>query len=503
MFKPLKVTPVSISFEADDQRPYYSDEVYDVYLNGELYKEKYDRNVITVFDLKPDSEYLIRLRDEEFKIKTSAVRKIINVLDEGVIRNEMILNTKAIQKLLDECDNDLLVFPKGTYYTGPLQIRSNTCLYFEKGAELLGSEKREDYPIISAYNEDRSAVNASWEGEPFDCFMSLLSSFDSENITLVGEGTINGNADKGDWWIDPLTKRGAWRGNNVFFNRCKNVSFIGLNIINSPSWNLHPFYSDDLDFIDLTLRSIPTSPNTDGFDPESCRNVRLLGTRIYVGDDCVAIKSGKKIMADEYYRPCEDLLIRNCYMGEGHGGVVFGSESSCGVRNVDVSKCIFKNTDRGLRIKTKRGRGYKAVVENVSFDNILMDGVESCFVVNMYYYLSRYGYDDYADSKEYREVSEQTPHVGEFHFKNIECLNTKVCAGYFYGLPESRIDLISLENVKVTYDQDYSEYKTPAMIYECEKVNKGPFYFYNVEKVELSEVYLEGQKLEEVTIHNN
>ena len=121
----------------------------------------------------------------------------------------------------------------------------------------------------------------------------------------------------------------------------------------------------------------------------------------------------------------------------------------------------------------------------------------------MYYYLSRYGYDDYADSKEYREVSEQTPHVGEFHFKNIECLNTKVCAGYFYGLPESRIDLISLENVKVTYDQDYSEYKTPAMIYECEKVNKGPFYFYNVEKVELSEVYLEGQKLEEVTIHNS
>ncbi|MBR4484667.1 MAG: glycoside hydrolase family 28 protein, partial [Erysipelotrichaceae bacterium] len=275
------------------------------------------------------------------------------------------------------------------------------------------------------------------------------------------------------------------------------------NIINSPSWNLHPFYSDDLDFIDLTLRSIPTSPNTDGFDPESCRNVRLLGTRIYVGDDCVAIKSGKKIMADEYYRPCEDLLIRNCYMGEGHGGVVFGSESSCGIRNVDVSKCIFKNTDRGLRIKTKRGRGYKAVVENVSFDNILMDGVESCFVVNMYYYLSRYGYDDYADSKEYSEVSEQTPHVGEFHFKNIECLNTKVCAGYFYGLPESRIDLISLENVKVTYDQDYSEYKTPAMIYECEKVNKGPFYFYNVEKVELSEVYLEGQKLEEVTIHNS
>ncbi len=335
-------------------------------------------------------------------------------------------------------------------------------------------------------------VNASWEGEPNDAFMSLITSFDSHNIMIVGEGTINGNADKADWWVDHLIKRGAWRGNNVFVNRCENVSFVGLSIINSPSWNLHPFYSKNLDFIDLTLRSIPTSPNTDGFDPESCENIRLLGTRIFVGDDCVAIKSGKKIMADNFYKPCENLVIRNCFMGDGHGGVVFGSESSCGIKNVSVNRCIFKNTDRGLRIKTKRGRGNKAVIENVDFDNIVMDGVLAGLVINMYYYLSRDEYDDYADSKDFRPVSDMTPFVGEFRFKNIECLNTRVCAGYFYGLPESKIKKIILENIRVTFDHEYKTPLAPAMIYDCEKLLNGSFYFYNVESAELNSVTIEG-----------
>jgi polygalacturonase len=204
------------------------------------------------------------------------------------------------------------VFPEGKYYCAPLNIRSNTFIYLRKGAEIIGSNNRWDYPIIPAYTEDGTAVNASWEGEPNDSFMSLISSFDSHDIMLVGEGTINGNADKADWWFDHRTRRGAWRPNNFFVNRCENVSLVGLNIINSPCWNLHPFYSDKLDFINLTLRSVPTSPNTDGFDPESCRDMRLLGTQIFVGDDCIAIKSGKKIMADRFYRPTENLEIRNC-----------------------------------------------------------------------------------------------------------------------------------------------------------------------------------------------
>ena len=491
MFDVIHVSPVSVSFESDEDCPYYAGEPFDVCVNGK-FDHREDRNVFTIFGLEPGTSYDFKIGEQELSVETLKVNRVLKVKDYGVKADGETLDTEKIQGLLDACDHDLIVFEKGDYYTGPLNIRSNTYLYFEKDANLIGSSNRWDYPIIKAYNQDKSAVNASWEGEPNDCFMSLISSFDSENIMIVGEGTLNGNADKSDWWEDHRTMRGAWRPNNVFLNRCRNVSFVGLNIINSPCWNLHPFYSEDLDFIDLTLRSVPTSPNTDGFDPESCSRMRLLGTRIYVGDDCVAIKSGKKIMADNYYRPTEDLVIRNCFMGDGHGGVVFGSESSCGIRNVQVSRCIFKNTDRGLRIKTKRGRGNKANIENISFDNILMDGVMSCLVVNMYYYLSHDEYDEYADSKEWKPVSDMTPHIGTFNFKNLKCFNTKVCAGYFYGLPESKIDKIILDNIEVTFDKNFTEKVAPAMIYGCEKLNNASFYFYNVNEVETNEVYIEG-----------
>ena len=491
MFNVIHVSPVSVSFESDEDRPYYAGKPFDVKVNGQFCRSE-EKNVFTIFGLKPSEDYEFDIDGQILKVRTLDVRRIVDVKQQGAHADGKTLDTELLQKILDESDNDLIVFEKGDYYTGPLNIRSNTYLYLEKDACLIGSKERSDYPIIRAYNEDKSAVNASWEGEPNDAFMSLITSFDSENIMILGEGTINGNADKADWWVDPLVKRGAWRGNNVFVNRCKNVSFVGLNIINSPSWNLHPFYSKDLDFIDLTLRSIPTSPNTDGFDPESCKNTRLLGTRIYVGDDCVAIKSGKKIMADDFYCPTEDLVIRNCFMGDGHGGVVFGSESSCGIRNVEVSRCIFKNTDRGLRIKTKRGRGNKSNIENISFDNILMDGVMSCLVVNMYYYLSRDAYDPYADTKEYVEPDERTPHIGTFNFKNLNCLNTKVCAGYFYGLPESKIDKIILDHINVTFDKTFTKQVAPAMIYDCEKLNNAGFCFYNVKEVETNEVLIEG-----------
>ena len=496
MINVIKTTPVSVSFELVNDNPYYSEKSFDIYVDGKLYAKDENRNIFSVFDLSPDQEYEFRIDDELIKARTLKVNRIISVLEHGIINDGKTMNTEKIQQLLDECDHDLLVFEKGDYYTGPLNFRSNTYVYLKKGASLIASNDRKDYPIIKAYSEDGKKVNASWEGEPGDQFMSIITSFDSENIMIVGEGTINGNADKADWWIDHRTMRGAWRPNNVFVNRCKNISFVGLEIINSPSWNLHPFYSDDLDFIDLTLRSIPTSPNTDGFDPESCTNMRLLGTRIYVGDDCVAIKSGKKIMADKFFRPCRKLEIRNCFMGDGHGGVVFGSESSCGIMDVDVSKCIFKGTDRGLRIKTKRGRGDKAVIENVNFDNILMDGVKSCLVINMYYYLSHDQYDEYADSKEYKEPCELTPHVGSFVFKNMRCLNTKICAGYFYGLPESKIDKITLENIEVTYDKNYKEFEAPAMIYDGEMLNNAPYLFYNVDEVKAEEVFIEGKRFE-------
>ena len=503
-YKLIHISPVSVTIERENEVPFCDNEI-DVYLNGELVIEKEKRNVFSIFNLIPNTDYVVRIENEELSFTTLAIHRVRKVCDEGAINDGKTDNTEVLQNIFDTSSNDLIVFTSGIYYTKPLTIHSNTYVYIEKDAEIRGSSKREDYPIVEAYGEKdgKRVVNASWEGTPADCFQSLITIVDSENIMVVGEGSINGNANNGDWWLgDVRIKKGAWRGNNVFVNRSKNIDFVGLTIENSPSWNVHPFYSDHLHFLNLIIRSFIPSPNTDGFDPESCDDVHLVGCEFYCGDDCVAIKSGKAVMTDEFYRPCTNLQIRNCLMKEGHGAIVFGSESSCGIYHVNVSKCIFEKTDRGLRIKTKRGRGDKANIGDISFDNILMDGVKNGLVVNMYYFLAKDSMDDPAYDINARPKDHTTPHLGAFHFKNMKCLDTKITAGYFYGLPESKIDSIVLENIEVTYDKSYTAEEKAAMNCHCEKLNNAGYYFYNVEKVEVKNVSIDGQKGEKYNLFN-
>jgi polygalacturonase len=123
-------------------------------------------------------------------------------------------------------------------------------------------------------------------------------------------------------------------------------------------------------FLNLTIQNPYDSPNTDGFDPESCRNVLLLGTKISVGDDCIAIKSGKYYMAKNHFMRTENVVIRNCDLESGHGSVTVGSEIAGGVTGVKVEQCLFDSTDRGVRIKTRRGRGTRSLLDDICFNHI-------------------------------------------------------------------------------------------------------------------------------------
>ena len=150
------------------------------------------------------------------------------------------------------------------------------------------------------------------------------------------------------------------------------------------------------------------SPNTDGFDPESCTDVLLIGTEISVGDDCIAIKSGKYYMSRYHFRRTSGIEIRNCNLMRGHGSVTLGSEAASGVENVRVSKCIFDRTDRGVRIKTRRGRGERSVLDDLVIDNVVMDRVHMPLTVNMFYFCDPDGHSDYVQNQEARPVDEMT-----------------------------------------------------------------------------------------------
>ena len=139
-----------------------------------------------------------------------------------------------------------------------------------------------------------------------------------------------------------------------------------------------------MDILNIRIRNDAHSPNTDGIDPESCKNVNIIGDHIHVGDDCIALKSGKLFLGTFMHTPCENVVIRNCCLSRGHGGLVIGSEMSGGVRNVTVTQCLMDHTDRGLRVKTRRGRGKNAIIDGLVFRNVTMDGVLTPFVINMF-----------------------------------------------------------------------------------------------------------------------
>jgi polygalacturonase len=154
---------------------------------------------------------------------------------------------------------------------------------------------------------------------------------------------------------------------------CKNILIEGISIRNSPFWTVNPEFCENVTIHAVTINN-PHSPNTDGINPESCNNVRISNCHITVGDDCITIKSGKDGPGRKTAVPAQNYTITNCTMLSGHGGVVIGSEMSGDVRKIVISNCVFDGTDRGIRIKSARGRG--GVVEEIRVSNIVMKNIK-------------------------------------------------------------------------------------------------------------------------------
>ena len=487
----------------------YTTKPYSVYLNDKLVIENNDKNVFSLFNLEQDTKYKLEVAqgNDKASIDVTTLKESVtlNVKKFGAKGDGVSLDTNFIQATILACpDGGRVYFPEGNYYTGPLFLRSNITIELAKNATLIGDIDRLHYPILPGVtftSDEKDEYNlGTWEGNPLDCFASIITGINVENVNIIGEGIINGNADKADWWVDVRTKRIAWRPRGVFLNHCKNITLQGVTVTNTPSWNLHPYFSENLKFIDLKLVNPKNSPNTDGCDPESCKNVDIIGVNFSVGDDCIAIKSGKIYMGRKYKKPSELFNIRNCSMNFGHGAIVLGSEMSGGIKNITVSQCLFNQTDRGLRIKTRRGRGKDAIIDGIVFENIQMDDVLTPLVINMFYFCDPDGHTEYVYSKEKLPVDERTPYLGEFEFKNIDCKNVNVAAGTFFGLPEQPIKSISIENVNFHYSPNPKE-GVPAMMDGLDPMKGKGLIFSYVDKVNVKNVKFDGLKDKEFELN--
>ncbi len=336
-----------------------------------------------------------------------------------------------------EADGGTLIVPTGKYATSSIEFCSNMTMEIQEGAVLDFINDGLEHPIVWS----------RWEGVDRDCYMPLIFGRNLKNVTLCGKGLIEGNG--AAWWA----KRKQWpypRPKTVVFQDSEHIVIRDITIQNSPCWTVVPLRSKNILVDGITIINPYESPNTDGVDPDSCQDVEIRNCTFDVGDDCIAIKSGTEY--NKEFIPSENIYVHHCRMVHGHCGVGIGSEMSGGVRNVLVEDCVFTDTDRGLRLKTRRGRG--GFVDGVTFRRVQMKNVLVPFVINMRYFCGPDGIAKcVADTAEYPRT-EKTPWVDNISLIDFESEDTNVAALFMSGLAESRIENVTLKNVKITMAKD-------------------------------------------------
>ena len=470
MLKTIFISSTSACFEWQNGEAYYSPKEYTVYLDdAEVLRGK--TNVFSLFSLVPNREYVLTSEGTELVFRTKEERAAINVRDFGAVGDGVTDDTEALRAAIN-CmpSGSRLYFPDGVYLTAPLTLKSHVTLELSEGATLLGIADRSRYPVIPGavgdLNGGQDIHFGGWEGCAVPMYQSLISAQYAEDVTIVGRGTVNGNGEAGGWWQNELRRGPVKRPRTMFFNRCDGVRIHGVHVCNSPCWNIHPYFSSNVGLYDISVSAPKDSPNTDAIDPEACDVVDIIGCKLSVGDDCIAIKSGKIDLAAVFKKPADHHTVRNCLMQFGHGALTLGSEIGGGVTNLTVNRCVFEKTDRGLRIKTRRGRGKYCVIDGVVFDNIKMTGVLTPIVINAFYFCDPEGHTDYVQNREKAPIDDRTPYLGSFTFKNMSCTDCEVAACYCEGLPERPIASITLENI----DFSFSENANPQMPAMCERI---------------------------------
>ncbi|MDD6864091.1 MAG: glycoside hydrolase family 88 protein [Prevotella sp.] len=392
------------------------------------------------------------IRQPEFKDKS------YNITDFGAsTKAKAADNQKAINKAIATCSKNgggRVVIPEGTFITGAITMLSRVNLHIEKNGVLLFAFQPELYPIVPT----------RWEG--LDCWnlQPCVYAYKQTDIAITGQGTIDGGGGNDTWWkwcgkdhygwkegiisqksgsrarllkmaedgVDMNERKfgpqDGLRPQLINFNQCDGILIEDVTLLRSPFWVIHPLLSKN-----ITVRGVHINndgPNGDGCDPESCDGVLIENCFFNTGDDCIAIKSGRNNDGRLWGRPSENIIIRNCEMQNGHGGVVLGSEISGGCRNVFAENCKMDSPDldRVIRIKTNTCRG--GIIENLYARNIEVGQCgESVLKINLDYEPKEICCRGYA------------PTVRNINIENITCQKSK------YG-----VQIIALDSVCNVYD---------------------------------------------------
>jgi polygalacturonase len=397
-------------------------------------------------------------------------------------------DTETIQSAIDKVTilgGGIVKLREGFFFSGPLLLRSMVHLYIDAGATLSFIYDMDRYP----------PVWTRWEGVECWAMQPLLFAQNSHHISISGSGTIDGNGSP--WWkvlnearrinrrepLYPIEQRLAalnpsYRdqpsgggGRELQFLRppllqflhSSNIELRDITLQNSPFWNTHLVYSKNITITNVHFINPHDAPNTDGLNIDSCTDVTVKDCLFDVGDDCLGLKSGAGVDGLRIRKPTEHVMIHGCTMRGGHGGVVIGSETAGGIRDVSIESCTMIGTDRGLRIKTRRGRG--GTIEDIKLYNCRMEQIICPVVINCYYGPGGPSPESPVFSLDPQPIDITTPQIRNIQIHNLTALHCKAASAFIVGLPERPVETVHLANSQFYLSLDTSVSKKEAAMY--------------------------------------
>lgn len=290
-----------------------------------------------------------------------------NITFFGAKADGITVSTKAIQKAIDESSKrgGRVIIPAGDFITGTLFLKDNTTLFFEKNARLLGSKELSDYP--------KTTVGFRFFGDTW-VYQSLIIAHNVNNITIEGEGTIDGQG--AAFPVTTKVKPDRYRNRPylLWIADCKNVTVKNIELRSSAMW-LQSYIRCEKLRIDGIRVFNHANKNNDLMDIDGCKDVVIINIVGDADDDGITFKSTTD-------RISENIVVSNCILSSHCNAIKFGTESTAGFRNVVITNCIIRKSAAkdaktgfpegicGIALEIVDG----GIMENINISNIVVDG---------------------------------------------------------------------------------------------------------------------------------